>query len=245
MGPYSHTPRVSHTYHRLFSSRYPPPKCTGYTGLELFHSPPATRKSHSKPPPSPPLTIAQCQRDVKDVTLFFRRGSPLSNFYPCRLTDPTDGLNYSCSEQYYQAAKADCFQDHEAYKYIMKSNNPAHMKVRAERIKNVDKAEWARIKRGILRRAVLLKFSQNPRLRRALYRTRGTIVEASPGDSYWGVGRSLWDPRASEPKSWRGENVMGQILMEVREQLRNDGRGDDEDDGEIAGDGEIVVQVSS
>ena len=65
-----------------------------------------------------------------------------------------------------------------------------------------------------------IQFSQNPHLKEKLLQTTGTIlVEASPWDVLWGIGMNAWDPRALERKNWRGNNWLGFILTELREEF--------------------------
>jgi len=53
-----------------------------------------------------------------------------------------------------------------------------------------------------------------------LLATGNTILaEASPYDCKWGIGLSADDPRARNPAEWRGGNLLGEVLMEVREEL--------------------------
>jgi ribA/ribD-fused uncharacterized protein len=47
-----------------------------------------------------------------------------------------------------------------------------------------------------------------------------TLVEASPYDKIWGIGLAATDPRAQNPAQWRGQNLFGKILTELRDQLR-------------------------
>lgn len=42
------------------------------------------------------------------------------------------------------------------------------------------------------------------------------IVEASPRDRIWGIGMGASNPDASNPAKWRGLNLLGFALMEVR-----------------------------
>jgi ribA/ribD-fused uncharacterized protein len=44
-------------------------------------------------------------------------------------------------------------------------------------------------------------------------------VEASPLDRVWGIGLTADDPRAADPSSWLGLNLLGEALMEVRSRL--------------------------
>ena len=45
------------------------------------------------------------------------------------------------------------------------------------------------------------------------------LAEASPHDMKWGIGLSADDPRARRRHSWPGRNLLGEVLMEVRDML--------------------------
>ena len=69
--------------------------------------------------------------------------------------------------------------------------------------------------------ANLAKFKENPHLRTFLINTGDRIlVEASPVDKIWGIGLTMDDPASKDPSLWKGQNLLGFALMEVREQLR-------------------------
>lgn len=66
----------------------------------------------------------------------------------------------------------------------------------------------------------LLKFSQNEELKQKLLDTENKIlVEASPYDKIWGIGLSVSDKDFYNPILWKGENLLGKILMKVRNTL--------------------------
>jgi ribA/ribD-fused uncharacterized protein len=44
-------------------------------------------------------------------------------------------------------------------------------------------------------------------------------VEASPYDTVWGIGMKEDDPDCRNPRLWKGENLLGFALMDVREKL--------------------------
>jgi len=67
----------------------------------------------------------------------------------------------------------------------------------------------------------LAKFGQRPRLREFLLGTGDRVlVEASARDTIWGIGLAADDGRAARPEHWRGLNLLGFALMEVRHQLK-------------------------
>jgi predicted NAD-dependent protein-ADP-ribosyltransferase YbiA (DUF1768 family) len=45
------------------------------------------------------------------------------------------------------------------------------------------------------------------------------LVEASPRDCIWAIGMGASNPNARDPARWRGANLLGFALMEVRERL--------------------------
>ena len=48
------------------------------------------------------------------------------------------------------------------------------------------------------------------------------IAEASPNDSIWGIGLSKYDKDATNPKNWKGKNLLGFILMDIRDEFGGD-----------------------
>lgn len=128
-----------------------------------------------------------------------------SNFaaYPITL----DGERWPTSEHYFQAQK---FED-EAYRAkIRKANSPMLAARLGRDRKQKLRREWESVKVGIMRTAVTAKFTQHPELRALLLSTGDAkLVEHTENDDYWGDGGD-----------GSGKNMLGRILMRVRELLR-------------------------
>jgi len=72
--------------------------------------------------------------------------------------------------------------------------------------------DWDQVKRSVMKECCLAKFLQHPDLRKQLMDTgMEELIEDSPVDWYWGCG-----------KDGTGQNVLGQVLMEIREELKGE-----------------------
>ena len=143
----------------------------------------------------------------------------LSNWY---LSDfIVDHIPYSSMEQYMMHQKAFLFGDFEIAEQILKTDQVAAIKALGRSVKNYEEPVWAGRRQIIVYRGLIEKFSRSPELQAALLATGEAILaECAVKDHIWGIGLSMQDERRFDLKSWRGANLLGFALMEVREQLR-------------------------
>lgn len=129
-----------------------------------------------------------------------------SNFaaYPILL----DGERWPTAEHYFQAQK---FEDHTYRQKIRKTASPMQAARLGRDRKQKLRRDWDTVKIGIMEKAVKAKFTQHEGLR-ALLLSTGTakIVEHTENDNYWGDGGN-----------GSGMNMLGRILMQVREEIRS------------------------
>lgn len=153
-----------------------------------------------------------------ELTFFFTEKSPFSQWYRCRFV--VDGQAYNCAEQYMMHGKAVLFGDDEMARKILEADHPRTQKALGRKVKNFDAAVWEREHLRIVKDGNRAKFTQNADLLEKLLATKGTtLVEASPYDRIWGIGLGADNPRAKDPAQWRGKNLLGQILTELRDEL--------------------------
>ena len=151
-------------------------------------------------------------------TFFFTEASPFSQWYRCSFT--AGGHTFNCAEQYMMHGKAMLFDDAEVAAEILAADHPRKHKALGRKVRRFDDAVWKREREQIVLAGNRAKFTQDPALREQLLATRGTtLVEASPYDRIWGIGLSATDPRAQDPAKWRGQNLLGQILTSLRDEL--------------------------
>ena len=155
---------------------------------------------------------------MSEYTFFFTEANPFSQWYPCSFT--ASGNTFNCAEQFMMHGKALLFADTETAAKILAAAHPRQHKALGRKVKPFDDVVWKRERLNIVRAGSRAKFTQNPELLEKLLATAGTLlVEASPYDKIWGIGLAATDPRAKDPAQWKGQNLLGKILTELREQL--------------------------
>ncbi|SFC74662.1 hypothetical protein SAMN05660479_02354 [Microbulbifer thermotolerans] len=132
-----------------------------------------------------------------------------------------DGVRFLTAEHFMMAKKAELFDDIKSYNKIISSKNPGEAKRLGREVKGFDESVWIDQRFEIVVQANFAKFSQNEDLKSFLLATGNRVlVEASPVDRIWGIGLSADDEAAENPNRWRGLNLLGFALMEVRDRLR-------------------------
>lgn len=143
----------------------------------------------------------------------------LSNWYYSEFK--IEDVVYDSAEKYIMAQKAIVFQDMEMLEKILASKSQRDIKAYGRKVKNYDDIVWAKKRYDIGVDALKAKFSQNQELKNKLLGTKNKIiVEASPLDRIWGIGLSEQNEDILTPKKWRGRNLLGDMLMQVREELQ-------------------------
>ena len=147
--------------------------------------------------------------------------SCFSQWYPAsfEVADST----YLTAEHFMMAEKARLFSDPETLAKILATDSPSVAKKLGREVNNYDDEAWKARRFDAVVEGNLAKFTQNEEMGSFLLATENSIlVEASPYDRIWGIGLSRDHAHAAEPAKWRGQNLLGFALMEVRQQLQND-----------------------
>lgn len=119
-----------------------------------------------------------------------------------------DGKYWITSEHYFQAKKFNGTEYEEKVRQAKTPMEAANMgRDRNKPLRN----DWEEVKDDIMRKAVLEKFKTNKDAKEMLLSTGDEeIIEKTTNDYYWGCG-----------EKGTGKNMLGKILMETREILRN------------------------
>lgn len=131
-----------------------------------------------------------------------------------------DNKIYQTAEHWMMAEKARLFNDVEIECQILNVNEPAQAKDLGRKIKGYSEDIWVEKRFEIVVQGNIHKFTQHPELKEFLLNTKDRlIVEASPVDTIWGNGLSKDSKDIENPHKWRGFNLLGFALMEVRERI--------------------------
>lgn len=158
---------------------------------------------------------------------FWKPGEPygwLSNWYTTQYAlRNTDGtfVCFNCSEQAFMYLKACHFHDSSVALKILLAKHPREQKALGKTVANFSASEWDAVREKYMRAACEGKFRSDPELARRLLETNDAeLVEASPYDRVWGIGMYASQARRGLP--YRGKNLLGKVLMAIRDDLKHE-----------------------
>lgn len=149
---------------------------------------------------------AQVEKEI----IFYRASGPygfLSNLY--RREVAFEGRMFRCAEEAYQYGKP---LETEVAEWLISAPKPHLCALAAHSLPSFDiRPDWNAVKVDRMRAVLKAKFTQHDDLKKMLLDTENAIlIEGSNTDSFWGIGRKR-----------NGKNMLGILLMELREELRN------------------------
>jgi len=147
----------------------------------------------------------------------------MSNWTPSNLKIYYDGELFTNSEQIFMYIKAKFFGDeNKAGEIVRLGSNPAIAKKLGREVSGYDEEAWSASRFDAMYAAVKAKFESDRVLSRQLMETdTKTLVEASPVDIIWGVGIHEKDDSILDENNWKGQNLLGKVLMKVRTEIQS------------------------
>jgi ribA/ribD-fused uncharacterized protein len=117
--------------------------------------------------------------------------------------------------------KAMMFKDYDVAEMIMQQGHPYKQKFLGRQVRGFSEPIWLAKCKPMMVEGLKSKFMQDTYCLNTLLDTGNTIiVEASPTDKLWGSGLAEDDPGSQDPTLWPGKNWLGEVLMEVRDEIR-------------------------
>lgn len=123
-----------------------------------------------------------------------------------------EGIPVASSEALYQACRFPHMPD--VQKIILAQSSPMTAKMKSKPYRADTRPDWEAVKVPIMKWCLRVKMAQNWEKFSALLLSTGAkaIVEDSSKDAYWGA-------KEVGPDLLEGRNVLGRLLMELREKL--------------------------
>ncbi|KAF9566193.1 hypothetical protein EC968_003846 [Mortierella alpina] len=149
---------------------------------------------------------------MKDTIYFYRQGDQygeFSNFYYAPIFMEEDDKLWPTTEHYFQAQKFVHVKGKDYVEQIRAADTPGGAAKMGRNRSWPLRSDWEEVKDDIMRKCVLQKFLQYPDLAEVLLGTGDRyIVEHTKNDRYWADGGD-----------GKGKNMLGIILMEVRDKI--------------------------
>ena len=130
-----------------------------------------------------------------------------------------DGQRYSCNEQYYTHEVAKFFHDEKTAETALQTEDPYKLVDLHKKFKNYNQHEWLPQAEKVLFMANLAKYTQNRSASKALLNTGVDYIGEASYSKKWGIGVPIQDKNALDCYKWTGQNIMGNILMRIRDTL--------------------------
>lgn len=160
-----------------------------------------------------------------DAIFFYRVGDAygaFSNWAPTPFT--VDGVSFSTAEQYIMYRKCLTFGDNVTAEKLLSYDSPKEQKALGREAAGYIDSVWAGIRQTVAIRGLYAKFSQDAELKRLLLGTGDAVlVECTSNDRIWACGLDKDDDDRLSADRWKGQNILGFALMEVRNMLRAEG----------------------
>lgn len=154
-----------------------------------------------------------------DTHIFFLK-EWLSNFKACTIISGESTFNNT--EQLFMYHKAIFFEDYDIADKILITPVPYEAKALGRLVKGYVDEDWNKVRYFFMYQANLLKYTQNEDLKTKLLATGDKIlVEVNPRDNIWGIGMDENNPDILDETKWKGQNLLGKVLMDVRDALND------------------------
>jgi len=126
---------------------------------------------------------------------------------------------FKTSEHLFMYLKAAFFGDWKIAKEIEESSGPKDAKSLGRLVEGFSEEEWEKVRYEVMFNAVYHRSFHDSKFKSMILKEEWKnleFVEASPYDRIWGIGMKETDPDVNNRKKWRGLNLLGKSLTELR-----------------------------
>lgn len=133
------------------------------------------------------------------------------------------GIRYKWAEQAIMYEKAKLFGADKIAESILEAIDAGDCK-KLGRSREIPFNEniWDKNKERIFKDILREKYKLSNLRRLMLQSGKREFVEASPYDNIWGIGMRENDPGVTDRSNWKGQNLLGKILTEIRDEIQEE-----------------------
>jgi ribA/ribD-fused uncharacterized protein len=184
-----------------------------------------------KAPVKPFVSVAEAKAaaaaaDIPLVILFEDPNTNDYGFLSLKWTVEIEfnGTMYNSAKQAIAAELAKVFNDQENLQKIMIADTPDEVSYELDDVPgDENQVKWNDNIKQLLYDVNIAKFNQYPELVTRLLETKTAVLGAYiPNDNLIGIGLSLDNIQSKNPINWTGQNLLGKVLMDIREKFRMD-----------------------
>ena len=147
-----------------------------------------------------------------------------SNFFKCPIV--VGDMKFPSSEHYYQWRACTEALRGDLEEQVYKAETPRLAKIIAGQVKQDPK--WHQSKYDVMRDVLRAKLRCSQLFRDELIKSGDKLLVEARLDDYWGSGLTMSITATTNPKNYPGSNKLGQLLGELRRELKNNQIQDEE-----------------
>ncbi|KAI6234772.1 hypothetical protein M3Y99_00767000 [Aphelenchoides fujianensis] len=168
---------------------------------------------------SPDIGLRKKGPDGRMYRIFYSKRNYFHAFYPTEVLY-LDGRNFHNAQNFFAYTKARTFGDNRMAKRILAEPSGRQAQILSFQLSTFDAKKWDAKSFGVMKRALKAKFFQNLYLKKALKETgNDVLVFADDSNLRWSAGVQHTSPKIADPSAWKGKNLLGDALMQVRSSL--------------------------
>lgn len=156
-------------------------------------------------------------REESGYIFFHGHDCVLSNFYNHRIV--WEGKEFCNGEQLLVYMKCDLFGGgDDLLRQVLGCGNALHARAIGRTVSGYSVEVWNKWKRGFMVEVLRARFVGDF-AKHLLRYSSGEFVSADIHDRIWGIGMSMYDYQVTDSSSWRGKNLLGSCMTQVRDEL--------------------------
>lgn len=157
--------------------------------------------------------------DFDRIVAFRSYMNIFSNDFPCKIKYENE--LYRSVEHAYQSIKAKSLGQNDLAYEIKEAMHAGAARAKARnKLDEKDSSEWEKKSENVMRELITTKAEMNEDFKAALLDTGDCIIAEATGHKIWASGLDVFMTQRTDPSYWPGQNLLGRIMMSLRDQIK-------------------------